>query len=324
MHAKQCKNSAKTSGVVLEAHRSSSKGICATLIIKNGILKKGQTILAGTEISGMRIAEDFTGKPISEAGCGRAILVCGWSGLPRAGETFVVYENKKEAEEAAARSSQNTKAREHKNTKQEEGAAVIIPIVIKADTLGSIEALKHETERLESDKVKIKIASAGLGDVGENDMRLAESIKNSIVVGFNVEADSPARKRSQQSGSRKIHIFDIIYRLTEFLEDEIKKQTPKETKEEIARQARILKIFSETKQAQVVGGKVLAGTITLGNEFRIVRRGERIGTGKIKELQKMKEKIREAAEGAEFGALAAPSIPLAVGDIIEVTKIVEV
>jgi len=324
MNEKHGNKKSTAEGVVLEAHRSRTKGICATLIIKNGTLKKGHTLLAGSALSGLRIAEDFAGKPLTEATNGKVAHVCGWNELPSVGETFIAYENKKEAEEAARMFIEELKRPHVIKEKKEELEKLTVPLLVKADTFGSIEAIKHETERLGNEKVLIKIASAELGNVSENDMRLAESIKNSVVIGFNVEVDAPARKRSQQSGGREVHLFDIIYRLTEFLDEEIKKRTPKETKEEIAGQARIIKIFSETKQTQVVGGKVLAGTIALGNEFRIVRRGEHIGTGKIKELQKMKEKIREVAEGAEFGALAAHSIPLAISDIIEVVKTVEV
>ena len=155
-------------------------------------------------------------------------------------------------------------------------------------------------------------------------MKIADSVAGALVVGVNVGTDAGAKKSSKATGGADIHLFDIIYRLSDFLAELVKERTPKEKREEITGQARIVKLFSEEKNTQVVGGKVLEGMLALGDEFIIVRRSERIGTGRVKELQRFKEKAREAAAGTEFGALTTSTFPLAVSDTIEVVKIVEV
>ncbi|MDP3661758.1 MAG: hypothetical protein Q8R17_02830, partial [bacterium] len=258
-------------------------------------------------------------------GCGRIARVGGWSELPSSGDAFCAYENKKEAERAlemrTASIAHNPKKPE--TPREANTTRVVVPLVVKADTAGSIEAIKHELAKLQNEKIEMKIIGAGLGSVGEGDLRLAGSAREAVLIGFNVGADGAATQHAKAIGI-PINLFDIIYRLSDFLAEIAKARTPKEKREEITGHARIVKIFSEEKSTQVVGGKVLEGVLALGDEFRIVRRGERIGTGKIKELQKFKEKIREAPVGTEFGACTASTFPLAVGDTIEVVKIMEV
>ncbi|TSC83462.1 MAG: translation initiation factor IF-2 [Parcubacteria group bacterium Gr01-1014_17] len=325
MHGAPCDSTQTAKGVVIEAERGSAKGISATLVVKNGTVRKGQALVAGKALSIIRTLEDYSGKPIAEAGCGRIARVGGWSELPSAGDAFRAYENKKEAEKSLKIHTASGERNPKKSEKQNEVNAtrVVVPLVVKADTAGSIEAIKHELAKLQSEKIEMKIIGAGLGDIGEGDLRLAGSACDAVLVGFNVGADSAAERHAKATGT-KIHLFDIIYRLSDFITEIAKARTPKEKREEVAGQARIVKIFSEEKSTQVVGGKVLEGVLALGDEFRIVRRGERIGTGRTKELQKFKEKIREAAVGTEFGALTASTFPLAVGDTIEVVRIVEI
>lgn len=323
MHEAPCEPARSGEGVVIEAERGSAQGISATLIVKNGIVRKGQVLLAGEALSIIRTLGDYAGKPLVEAGCGRIVCVGGWNTLPKAGDAFRAYENKKEAEKALE-VVREERARGAKKPTQHivDAVRVVVPLVVKADTAGSIEAIKHELAKLQSEKIEMKIIGAGLGDIGEGDLRLAGSAREAVLIGFNVGADAAATAHAKAIGI-EIRLFDIIYRLSEFLADIAKARTPKEKREETTGQARIVKIFSEEKSTQVVGGKVLDGILALGDEFRIVRRSERIGTGRVKELQKFKEKIREAPVGTEFGALTASSFPLAVGDSIEVVKIVE-
>lgn len=324
MNGAPCDAARAGEGVVIEAERGSAQGISATLIVKNGVVRKGQVLLAGEALSIIRTLTDYADKPLAEAGCGRIVRVGGWSELPKAGDAFRAYENKKEAEKALEIVREEKTHAAKKPLKQVVGAArVVVPLVVKADTAGSIEAIKHELAKLQSEKIEMKIIGAGLGDIGEGDLRLAGSARAAVLVGFNVNADTAATQHAKAIGV-EIRLFDIIYRLSESLAEIAKARTPKEKRVEVTGQARIVKIFSEEKSTQVVGGKVLGGMLALGDEFIIVRRGERIGTGRTKELQKFKEKIREAPAGTEFGALVASTFPLAVGDTIEVAKIVEV
>lgn len=325
LHEKSDSVNEHAHGVVLETERSKTKGICATLIVKAGILRKEQYIVSGSVFSGIRMMEDWMGKPCVEAKCGRIARTYGWDALPKVGETFRAYKQKPEAEQAAlaARAHIQKPARGDAPSETESVERVVIPLVVKADTVGSLDAVRHEIEKVESGKVAFRVLSAGLGNVGEGDLRSAASASGALILGFNVGVDAPAQKYSKATGAT-IRLFDIIYRLVDFLVEEVEARTPRERREEVAAQARIVKIFSEEKNTQIVGGKVLAGILATGNEFRILRRGERVGTGKVKELQHLREKIREVLVGTEFGALSVSSIPLAVSDIIEVIKIVEV
>lgn len=324
MNETPCDTTRAGEGAVVEAERGSTQGISATLIVKNGVVRKGQALLAGEALSVIRTLTDFAENPLAEAGCGRIARIGGWSTLPKAGDPFRAYENKKAAEQALEAVREEQARGEKKPKKQEVNAMrVVVPLVIKADTAGSLEAIKYEMAKLNNEKIEMKIIGAGLGTIGEGDLRLAGSAREAVLVGFNVSADAAAIAHAKASGI-EIHLFDVIYRLSEFLADMAKTRTPKEKREEMTGQARIVKIFSEEKNTQVVGGKVMEGILSLGDEFRIVRRNERIGTGRVKELQKFKEKIREAAVDTEFGALMASTFPLAVGDTIEVVKIVEI
>ncbi len=324
MNAKPCDSIKLAEGLVLESERSAAKGIFATLVVREGALRKGLSLVAGKSLSTMRLAEDYAGKPLVSIGCGQIARVGGWSEPPVPGESFRAYENKKDAERAITEASAAQNTPKKILEKKDETERVVIPLIVKADTAGSIAAIKHEADKIGNDKIAVSIVSAGQGDVGEGDLRLAGSIGGSLVIGFNVGLDAGAKNATRATGGAVVHIFDIIYRLAEFLEETARARTPKEKREEVSAQARIVKIFSEEKGAQVVGGKVLEGTLETGDEFQIVRRGVRIGTGKIKELQKFKERVREAAVGAEFGARAAYTFPLAQGDTIEVVKIIEV
>lgn len=311
-------------GVVLEAERSKTRGACATLVVKGGKVSKGAYLASDGSFSGIRIMEDWAGISLGEAGQGRIVRVCGWNGLPEAGALFRAYENKREAEAAVERArTEAQKPPAAAPVKTETDAHRVIPLVIRADAAGSIQALQHEIEKAGSEKVSLRIVSAGLGNINEGDLRASENAPGTLVLGFGVEADTPAQRYAKATG-KAYYLFDLIYRLADFLAEEVKARTPKEMREEVAAQARILKIFSEEKNTQIVGGKVLAGTLAQGNEFRIIRRGERVGEGKVKELQKQRERIREAPEGMEFGASVAPSLSLAVSDIIEVARMVEV
>lgn len=311
-------------GVVLEAERSKTKGACATLVVKEGEVSKGAYLASGGALSGIRIMEDWAGKPLARAERGRIARVCGWDTLPEAGASFRAYQDKREAEAAVERArTEVQKPRAAAPVDTGENTHIVIPLVIRANTAGSIQALQHEIEKAGSEKVFLRIVSAGLGNINESDLRAADNAPGTLVLGFGVEADTPAQRYAKATG-RAYYLFDLIYRLADFLAEEVKARTPKEMREEIAAQARILKIFSEEKNTQIVGGKVLAGTLAIGNEFRIIRRGERVGEGKVKELQKQRERIREAPEGTEFGASVAPSLSLAASDIIEVVRMVEV
>jgi translation initiation factor IF-2 len=237
--------------------------------------------------------------------------------VPAVGSAFTSYSSKKEAEGALKK---NVEALESGATVfvQEETAdgMLVLPLIIKADVAGMVEAIEKEISKIQHDNVAIKIIGSGAGDITENDIKLSCGARNPIIIGFNVKADAKARELAERMGV-EIELFDIIYKLTEWFEEKIKKSAPIVLVEEVVGKAKIMKVFSKTKNKQVVGGKVLEGEIKTKATVKITRRENEIGKGEILGLQQAKAKAENVAEGNEFGSMIESAIEIAPGDIIE-------
>jgi len=275
-------------------------------------------VVAESSMSPVRIFENFVGKTIDEASFSSPVKITGWSSLPPVGSTFTSYLTKKEAEGATrdnkeiANGSTSNKLRQKEIPKD----TTVLPLIIKADVAGMIEAIEKEIEKIHHEKLTIKIIGSGAGDISENDIKLASGALNPIIVGFGIKADTKALDLAGRMGV-SIELFDIIYKLTEWLEEEIKKRAPKVLVEEISGRAKIMKVFSKTKNKQVVGGKVLEGEIKTKTTVKITRRENEIGKGEILGLQQAKTKTESVAEGNEFGSMIESAIEIAPGDIVE-------
>lgn len=285
------------SGFIIEAHKDKNKGISATLIIKDGTLKQGQFVICKRSYSPVRIFEDQNAKSIKEASFSKPVKICGWNNFPVVGAEFITCQNKKEAENYCSTYEVEEKVRNNMNHTEED---FIIPIIIKSDTHGSIEAIEHELAKMETKNAKIRIVKTATGNISEVDVKTASSNPNSIIVGFGIDMDKQAEIMSDRLEiSNKT--FNVIYDLVDWLEKEIDQKRPLIEVEETLGKAKILKNFSETKNKRVLGARVIEGKIKLNTEVKILRRGEEIGKGKIKELQSQKAKVSEVEEGNEFG-----------------------
>ncbi|MBL4644824.1 MAG: GTP-binding protein [Candidatus Pacebacteria bacterium] len=306
-------------GVIIEAHRDSKKGIAATLIIKNGSLKSGEFIVADSALAPIRIFEDFEGNSIQEAQFSSPIQIIGFDSLPSVGSTFRSYKRKKDAELAKS----VTKTVTPGVTELEEAdERHLIPLIIKADTTGTLEAISHELEKLGNERLLICTIQEGVGNMSEGDVKAAIASKhNPILIAFNVGIDTAARDILIQH-EKEVHSFEIIYKLSEWLADEIKKRTPKMEMEEDFGSAKILMYFSSMKNKYVIGGKVKNGQIKKGCRVRIKRANEVIGAGKVIGLQSGKQNAESISEGDEFGAQIEADIKLEVQDVIECYEIV--
>ncbi len=309
----------KAEGVVLESHRDNKKGISATLLIKDGSLKKGDFIQAGESVSPVRIIEDFTGKGINEAQFSSPVNIIGFNIVPKVGEHFNTYNSKKDAEKAVLEYKKQNKDIMKETVAVQpirDSEIKLIPITLHADVLGSIEAIEHEINKISHERVEIKIIQKSVGTISEGDIKLALGSPDLLIIAFNVGTDNTAKDLSTRNGI-EIHSFNIIYKLAEWLDEEIKRQAPKVNTEETTGTASLIKIFSKNKDKQVVGGKVIAGSIKTGSIVNITRRDNKIGTGTIVGLQQQKAVTKEAEEGSEFGAQIDSRIELAPNDIIE-------
>jgi translation initiation factor IF-2 len=309
-------------GAVIETKLDEKKGIGATIIIKNGTLIRGQAVVCGTALSPVRMMENFLGKQINEATFSSPVRIIGWNEVPPVGGIVRSYSSKKEAEKAVE--TARLKQAEQKNVSHTEDAKdlAIIPIVLKADVFGSIEAIEHELLKLGNERLRIKIVHSGIGDINESDIKAAGGSTNSLVIGFSVKIDNKVKTLIERNAT-PVHTFSIIYKLVEFIEGLITERTPKVETEEIIGKAKIMKVFSKLKDKQIIGGKVLEGIIKIGADVKIYRREVQIGTGEIRELQKMKEKTSEVQKDTEFGAMIQSQIEIAPGDRVEAFTIVK-
>ncbi len=310
-------------GVIIEAHRDTKRGISASLVIKDGTLSKGMYVVAGTAMASTRIFEDFAGKVVDSAVFSSPIRLTGFDALPEVGSIFASFENKKDAEAYVEKNKQATISTAKKEEGRHHGdTGVIIPIIVKADVYGSLEAVEKEIEKLTTETVGFKIIGDGVGAIGEGDVRLASSDKTSIILGFNVKIDTQARELNEMMHV-EIQTFDIIYKLTEWLAEEVEKRRPRTKTEESTGKLKVQKTFSRTKERQVVGGKVLEGRVVLNGIVKILRRDFEIGRGKIINIEQGKVKAKEVTEGIECGLLLESKIDIAPGDMLESFNIIE-
>jgi translation initiation factor IF-2 len=232
------------------------------------------------------------------------------------GDTFQAYDTQKLAREAIEKNrEQNLRKSDFRKSTGTDDVTHKVLFVVKADTGSSLEAALSEIQKLGNEKVGAKIISSGIGAIGENDVRLANGNTKAVVLGFHTNPDTPARSMAERVGV-EIKTFDIIYKMIEWVQEMLETNTPKIKTEESTGVAKVLKIFSKVKDKQVIGCRVESGKVKLGAEVRITRRDAEIGHGKVKELQKQKNKTDEVSEG-EFGTLVEAKVEIAAGDKIE-------
>lgn len=306
------------SGIVVESHLDGKSGASATIVLQNGSIKKPCFLVAEGAWASVRSMQGSDGTQLTEASFSSPLLVSGWNTTPAVGATFTTYASKREAEEACAKQKQS--GGECRFADEDE--RVVLPVLIKADVAGTLEAILGKLAGLDHEKLRLKIVSSGVGPVSENDLRVASSGGKAIVLAFNVKVDRAARDIAEIMGI-EIQSFDIIYKLLEFIEERFVKSVPKEMVAEVKGRARIIRIFSTTKSKQVVGGAVTEGRVEKGVEFRIMRNEHEIGRGEIVELQHMKMPAQMVEAGAQFGAMVESKIPLAERDVIESIVLVE-
>ncbi len=304
-------------GAVIEANLDSKRGIQATLIIKNGTMGKGMTVVVEKSMCSTRIIENFLGKSVDSATCSSPVRLVGFDKMPDIGAQFQTFGKKSDAVDCV----ENCKPK-NENAKTENSGKKIIPIIIKADVSGSLEALEKEIMKIKSDSAEFKIVGRGAGPIGESDIKNVSSGESGIVIGFNVKADGSATELAENRGI-VISYFNIIYKMTEWLEVEMENRRPKVETTEITGRTKILKAFSRTKEKQILGGKVTEGSIALDSVVKIIRRENEIGRGRIVNLEKAKSKTSLVEEGTEFGMMIESKIEIVAGDILESFSLVQ-
>jgi translation initiation factor IF-2 len=301
--------STPATGVVIEGRLDPKRGNTATLLIKNGTLKGGHFVVSGTAMAPIRIMEDFQGKAIKEAGPATPVGIIGFTEIPAAGSTFVMVKSKKDAEESVAQA----RARAERKATQRFDLPTI-PVLIKADVLGTIDAIEHELAKFESDRIAVRVIDAAVGPITANDVQNVSATKEAIIVGFNVPVERQARDLAERLGV-EIDTFSIIYELSEWLDNALKHRTPSVEEERPTGRIKLLKHFSSQKYIHVLGGRLEEGVVKARQRVRILRRDIEIGKGTIKNLQQQKSDVQQITEG-EFGMQLETRAEIAPGDVL--------
>lgn len=300
-------------GIVIESHLEPKRGIAATVIIKNGTLKRSQFVVAGGSYTTTRIMENFLGKTVESVTAGTSVQLTGFDKLPEVGASIVVFDKKRDAEDYIEEAGFNNSS--SKDAIPVALGRAIVPLIIKTDVHGTLEAIEKELNKITVEGLYIKIIGKGIGAIGEADIKLAQSDKNTIIIGFNTALDSAAKDINEKVGA-EVQLFDIIYKLTEWLEVELEKRRPRIETREVIGTAKVLKTFSQTKEKQVLGARIESGVIANGAKVSVIRRDFRLAEGTIVELQQARQKLKEVSEG-ECGLMIECKNDIAQGDVLE-------
>lgn len=290
--------SISATGFVLESTQDPKRGSSATLIIKDGSLGLKGFVVAGDAYAPIRFIEDFRGTRIEEAGPSEPVRISGFNKLPAAGSLFSIVQNKKEAE-ALAKENEREAAAVPERTAATEGIAEL-PLVVKADVAGSVDAILHEIAKITHERGVIRVIASGVGNVSESDVKIAHA-SGGIIIAFNVGTDAIARELSDRD-TVAIFPFSIIYELSTKVKELLIERVPAVAAEQELGRAAVLKTFSSDAKKQVLGLRHVSGIFTVGNQVKIVRRGDPITQGSISNLQQARANVKEIKTEGEFGA----------------------
>ncbi len=280
-------------GVVIESYLDSRRGPSATLLITNGTVRKGTFVRAGDAVAPVRILENTRGESIDEAGPSTPIVIAGFTFVPPVGMPFESYTSKAEAEE---------RARDTEAVSQQVASSAEVGIMIKADVLGSYEALSDQIQKIVPPDLAVKFFRGGVGDIGEADVKTMAAAKTAFIIGFRARV-KPAVKDLAERFRITVRTFDIIYEAVDWVREEFTKLVPKKVVREDVGKLVVLKVFSSSQAGRIIGGRVKSGRVPAGRRFEGLRGDDRVCSGSIKSLQKNKAPIAELREGDEGGLL---------------------
>jgi translation initiation factor IF-2 len=319
-------------GVVVESRLDKGRGPVATVLVQDGTLHKGDTILSGLEYGRVRAMLNEAGEQASEAGPSTPVEVLGLSGAPNAGDEVIAVSDERKAREIAL--FRQGKFREVKLAKQqkaklenvfeqmEEGKVNTLNIVLKADVQGSVEALIDALTRLSTEEVKVKIIASGVGGINESDVNLAVA-SDAILIGFNVRADNTAKKLIDDEGV-DLHYYSVIYEMIDNVKQALQGMLAPEFQEQIIGLAEVRSVFRSPKFGAIAGCMVVDGVVRRNNPIRVLRDNVVIFEGELESLRRFKEDSSEVRAGLECGIGVRSYNDVREGDQIEVYERVEV
>ena len=321
-------------GTVIEAKLDRGRGPVATVLVQRGTLKQGDIVVAGSEWGRVRMLVDDKGATAPEALPSMPVEILGFNGAPEAGDRFAVVENEARAreiaeyrqrqkrEQAAARATVRVSGLEEMMSQIKTAGRKELPLVIKGDVQGSVEAIVQSLEKVGNDEVGVRILLSGAGGITESDVILAAASK-AAVIGFNVRALKEARDAADRTGT-EIRYYNIIYDLVDDIKSTMSGMLSPERREEFLGNAKILEIFAVSKVGKIAGCLVTDGVVQKGAGVRLIRDNVVIHEGKLATLKRFKDDAPEIRAGTECGMSFENYQDMRAGDVIECYRVTEV
>jgi len=316
-------------GAVIEAKLDKGRGPVATVLVQRGTLKVGDIVVAGSEWGKVRLLQNDRGETVKEAGPSAPVEVLGLSAAPEAGDEMVVVESEARAREVAEyRGRKRRESRQASNSRQtldqllktrEAGEKKLLPLVLKSDVQGSVEAIQGALAKLGTDEVGVQILQAGVGGITESDVILAHA-SGAGVIGFNVRANAQARERAKRDGV-EIRYYNIIYNVVDDVKAALSGMLAPELREKFLGNAEILEVFAISKVGKVAGCRVTEGVVRRGAKVRLIRDNVVIHEGELSTLKRFKDEVREVQSGQECGMAFANYQDMQKGDVIEAFEV---
>ena len=317
-------------GTVIEARLDKGRGPIATLLVQNGTLKQGDVLIAGTAVGRVRVMTNDKGRTVKSAGPSVPVEITGLAEVPSAGDTFNAVEDERLARELVEQRKHEQKQEQFNAYRKvtldnlfsqiAEGEIKELPIVVKADVQGSVEAVKQSLEKLSNNEVRVRVIHGAVGAVKESDVMLA-SASNAIIVGFNVRPDPVAAENAERDGV-DIRLYRIIYDAIEEIGTAMKGMLAPKLREVEQGRVEVRQVYKISNVGMVAGSYVLSGKVTRGSKVRVVRDGIIIADDEIAGLKRFKDDVKEVADGYECGISLEKFSDVKEGDIFE-TYIVE-
>jgi len=312
-------------GTVVEARLDKGRGPIATVLVQNGTLHTGDIIIAGTSVGRVRVMTNDKGKVVKEAGPSYPVEITGLAEVPSAGDIFNAVEDERLARELVEQRKHEAKQEQFKQYQKvtldnlfsqiEQGEIKELPIIVKADVQGSVEAVKQSLEKLSNNEVRVRVIHGAVGAVSEGDVMLA-SASNAIIVGFNVRPDPVAADSAERDGV-DIRLYRIIYDAIEEITTAMKGMLAPKYREVNLGRVEVRQVYKISNVGTVSGSYVLNGKITRNAEIRVVRDGIIIADDKMSSLKRFKDDVKEVAEGYECGITLEKFHDIREGDIFE-------
>ena len=316
----------KAKAVVLEGSLEKGRGPVATIIVQSGTLQVGDSVVAGTAFGRIRAMNDDLGRAVKSLTPSSVAQIVGLSEVPEAGSTLVALDSEAQAREYAQKRALYLRQKElSKSTKVTfeelgdmvaQGNLAVLPVIVKADTQGSLEAIKASLEGLSNDEVRVNIVSASVGGITEGDVSLASASENSFILGFNVRPTGSVKSKAKELNI-EIKTYSVIYALLDELKGLVSGMMNPVIQEEDTGQAQVRETFTIPKVGVVAGCMVVDGTITRGIKVRLIRDGVVVHTGQIASLKRFKDDVKEVGKGYECGIMLENYNDVRVGDVFE-------